>query len=141
MGVVHVLLAPRNPLCASHLLIPFHLVNPQLGLKADYRGTTAPIPRWLCPCNELRWSPPPQLLRSPRTEPLVVVHNLAIHLGINLGLEEHDILEFGSVNPGGGGGGGRVEEGGQGELASILYRKDEVRVQLSFRVLVGYVRF
>jgi hypothetical protein len=54
---------------------------------------------------------------------------------------EHDILEFGSVNPGGGGGGGRVEEGGQGELASILYRKDEVRVQLSFRVLVGYVRF
>jgi hypothetical protein len=73
-------------------------------------------------------------------DPLVIVHVLAIRLGIDLVLEEPDILEFGGTNPGGGGG-GRVEEGGQGGFASIFYRRDQVIVQVSFRVLVNYVRF
>jgi hypothetical protein len=41
MGVTSVLLAPHAPLCASRLLVPFHLVDPQPGLKADYRDITA----------------------------------------------------------------------------------------------------
>jgi hypothetical protein len=43
-------------------------------------------------------------------DPLVPIHVLAISLGIDLALEEPDILEFRCVILGGGG--GRVEEGG-----------------------------
>jgi hypothetical protein len=47
-------------------------------------------------------------------DPLAAVHAgvLVIRLGVDLGLEEPDILKFGGENQGGGG--GRVEEGGWG---------------------------
>jgi hypothetical protein len=66
-------------------------------------------------------------------DPLVVICVLAIRLGIDL-VEEPDILEFRGANLGGGR--GLVEEGGQGGLPIILYKKDQVRVHVSFRVLV-----
>jgi hypothetical protein len=132
MGVTLVLLAPHGPLCASCLLVPLHLVDPHLGLKADYRDTTA---RFLGGFIHAMSDNGLLLLLGfsdlHGMDPLVVIRVLAIYLGINLGLEEPDI----GTNPGGGG--GRVEEGGQGGLTSILYRKDHARVQVSFRVLLG----
>jgi hypothetical protein len=113
-------------------LFPSTSSIPQPGLKADYRDTTA---RFLGGFIHAMSDNGLLLLLGfsdlHGMDPLVVIRVLAIYLGINLGLEEPDI----GTNPGGGG--GRVEEGGQGGLTSILYRKDHARVQVSFRVLLG----
>jgi hypothetical protein len=110
MGVTLVLLAPHGPLCASCLLVPLHLVDPHLGLKADYRDTTA---QFLGGFAHAMSGADLLLLGFSDLhgmDPLVAIHVLVIRLGIVLGLEELDILEFKGVILGGGG--GRVEEGG-----------------------------
>jgi hypothetical protein len=141
MGVESILLSPHGPLCVSRLLIPFPLIDPQLGLKADYRDTTA---RFLGAFIHVMSGDDLLLLLGfsdlHDMDSLVVVRILAILLGINLGLEEPDILEFEGANPSGGR--GRVEEGGQGGLPSILYSKvsyiGKIRLE---SILVDYVRF
>jgi hypothetical protein len=110
MGVTLVLLAPHGPLCASCLLVPLRLVDPHLGLKADYRDTTA---QFLGGFVHAMSGDDLLLLGFSDLhgmDPLVAIHVLVIRLGIVLGLEEPDILEFKGVILGGGG--GQVEEGG-----------------------------
>jgi hypothetical protein len=106
---------PSRPLALVRFLplIPFHLVDPQPCLKADYRDTTARFFGYFVHAMNgdgllllLGFSDLHDM------DPLVIVHVLAIRLGIDLVLEEPDILKFRGTNPGGGGGGrsGRVRQ-------------------------------